>query len=105
MPWLLDLGLREYWPYMTMAICFGGVGVSELLKKRQLEVLSIPLFNTAAVFPAVVAMGIFTVASAADTAMVILMVGMIYLMISVINKSLLSAGLGVVLIPMGPTIM
>ena len=96
MPWLLDFGLREYWPYITMAICFGGVGVSELLKKRQLEVLSIPLFNTAAVFPVVVAMGIFTVASAADTAMVILMVGMIYLMISVINKSLLSAGLGVV---------
>ncbi len=95
-PWLLDLGLRQYWPYITMAICFGGVGVAELLKKRNLQVLSIPLFNTVAIFPVVVGLALFVVDSAADKAMVFFMVGMIYIMISVVNQSVLSAGLGIV---------
>ena len=96
MPWLLDLGLREYWPYITMAICFGGVGVAELLKKRKLQVLSVPLFNTVAVFPVLIGLALFAVDNAADSAMVFFMVGMIYVMISVLNQSFLSAGLGVV---------
>lgn len=95
-PWLLDLGLRQYWPYITMAICFGGVGVAELLKKRNLQVLSIPLFNTLAIFPVFVGLALFAVDSAADKAMVFFMVGMIYIMISVVNQSVLSASLGVV---------
>lgn len=96
MPWLLDLGLREYWPYITMAICFGGVGVAELLKKRKLQVLSVPLFNTVAIFPVVIALVLFAVDNSADKSMVFFMVGMIYVMISVINQSFLSAALGVV---------
>lgn len=95
-PWLLDLGLRQYWPYITMVICFGGVGLAELLKKRNLQVLSIPLFNTVAIFPVTVGLALFAVDSAADKAMVFFMVGLIYIMISVVNQSVLSAGVGVV---------
>ena len=94
-PWLLELGLRQYWPYITMVICFGGVGIAELLKKRNLQVLSIPLFNTFAIFPVAVGLALFVVDSAADKAMVFFMVGMIYIMISVVNQSVFSAGLGV----------
>ena len=96
MPWLLEFGLREYWPYITMAICFGGVGLAELLKKRKLQVLSTPLFNTVSIFPVVIVLALFAVDSAADEAMVCFMVGLVYVMISVINQSFLSAGLGVV---------
>jgi hypothetical protein len=96
MPGLFQLGIKDYWPYVMMAICFGGVGVAHVLEERKLTVLGQPLFNTAAVLPLIVAFAIFGVGSEANRELVMLTVGMAYLMISYIHKSLLSGAAAVV---------
>ncbi len=90
MPWLFKFGILEYWPYIMMAICFVGVGVAQILEKRNLTVLGEPLFQTAAIIPMVVAGAIFAIHSQADAAMVMLTVGMAYLMIGYVRQSMLS---------------
>jgi hypothetical protein len=78
LPWLLRLGIREYWPYIAMAVAFGGVGLSNLLKRRQLTVLSEPLQNTMTVLPMAAALATLGMASKADVAMVMLLAGLVY---------------------------
>lgn len=96
MPWLFQFGIFEYWPYIMMAICFGGVGVARVLESRNLVVLGQPLFQTAAIIPLIVAGGIFAVHSKSDAAMVMLTVGMAYLTIGYIRQSKLSSAGAVV---------
>lgn len=96
MPWLFQFGIKEYWPYVAMAICFGGVGIAQVLENRSLTVLGKPLFHTAAILPVVVAAAVFAVDSKADVSMVMLTVGMAYLMISYLHQSMLSGAASVV---------
>ncbi len=96
MPWLFQLGIKEYWPYIAMAICFGGVGLAQVLEKRKLKVLGQPLFHTAAILPIVVSAAMFGIESSADASMVMLVVGMIYLMISYTHHSVISGVASVV---------
>jgi hypothetical protein len=95
-PLLFQLGIKDYWPYIMMALCFGGVGVAHVLEERKLTVLGQPLFNTAAVLPLIVAFAIFGVSSEANRELVMFTVGMAYLMISYTHKSLLSGAAAVV---------
>ena len=90
MPWLFQIGIKEYWPYLAMAICFGGVGLAQLLERRKLTVLGQPLFTTAAILPVLTAAGIFAIDSKADGALVLLTVGLAYLLISYTHRSALS---------------
>ena len=90
MPWLFQIGIKEYWPYLAMAICFGGVGLAHLLEQRNLTVLGQPLFTTAAILPVLTAAGIFAIDSLADGALVLLTVGLAYLLISYTHRSVLS---------------
>jgi len=90
MPWLFELGIKDYWPYIAMILCFGGVGFARVLENRQLTVLGQPLFNTAAILPVVVAAAIWAIDSKADASLVMLTVGMAYLMISYTHNSILS---------------
>ena len=96
MPWLFQIGIKDYWPYIAMAICFGGVGVAQVLEKRNLTVLGQPLFNTAAILPLAVAACIWGVDSKADASLVMLIVGLAYLMISYTHHSILSGAAAIV---------
>ena len=96
MPWLFQFGIKDYWPYIAMVLCFGGVGVAQVLEKRDLTVLGQPLFNTAAVLPVVVAASIWAIDSKADASLVMLTVGMAYLMISYTHNSILSGAAAIV---------
>jgi hypothetical protein len=87
MPWLFQFGIKEYWPYIAMAICFGGVGLANLLEQRKLTVLGQPLFTTAAILPVLVAAGIFAIDSSADGALVMLTVGLAYLLIGHVSRT------------------
>ena len=87
MPWLFQIGIKEYWPYIAMAICFGGVGLAHVLQQRNLNVLGQPLFTTAAILPVLTAAGIFAIDSKADGPLVMLTVGMAYLLISYMHRS------------------
>jgi hypothetical protein len=88
MPRLFQWGLKEYWPYLAMAVCFGGVGVSRLLERRNLKVLAQPLFNTAATIPVLTAIASFALSSKADGATLMLLAGMAYLSIGVMHDSM-----------------
>ena len=96
MPWLFQIGIKAYWPYIAMAICFGGVGMAQVLEQRNLKVLGQPLFHTAAILPVIVSAAMFGIDSKADTSMVMLIVGMVYLMISYTHHSVLSGAAAVV---------
>ena len=96
MPWMFQYGVKEYWPYIMMAICFGGVGLAHVLQKRELPVLGQPLFTTASILPAVTAAGVLAIDSKADAALVMLSLGLAYLLISYIRKSMWSGFAAVV---------
>ncbi len=96
MPFLFQFGIEAYWPYILMAVCFGGVGLARVLEKRNLKVLGQPLFNTAVVLPLIVAFAIFTIDSKAQPELVMMIVGLAYLMISYTHKSLLSGAAAIV---------
>ena len=97
MPWLFQFGIKDYWPYLAMLLAFAGVGVGQLLQKRQLQVLADPLFNSAAILPVLVSLVIWTVDSKSDHAMVLLMGGLAYLMMSFTRKSIWSGAAALVL--------
>ena len=80
-----------------MAIAFGGVGVANVLAKRDLKVLSQPLFNVAAIMPVLVSIAIWTIDSQADASMVLFVAGLAYLMISLSSGSMLAGVAAIVL--------
>jgi hypothetical protein len=81
-----------------IAIAFGGVGIARLLQQRQLTVLAQPLFNTAAALPVLVSIGVFMAGDTqADTSVVLLGAGLLYLMLSYTQQSVISGGIAIVL--------
>jgi len=97
MPWLLKTGILQYWPYLAIVVSLAGLGVSELLKRRGLEVLSEPIFNTAALIPVLVAMGYWLIDSKANAALTFLLSGLIYLGIAVRFRAIWSAAMAMIL--------
>ena len=95
MPFLFRIGIKQYWPYVAMILAFGGVAVANLLKKRELEVLGQPIFHSAAVLPVIAACTFWAVESKADAAMVMLLAGLTYLMISFTQASWFSGAAAV----------
>jgi hypothetical protein len=89
MPWLFQWKLKEFWPYLAMAVCFAGVGISRMLEKRNLEVLSAPLFNTAITLPIVTSICFFAIHSSAEGSSVMLLAGLLYLIVGIVTESML----------------
>ena len=90
MPFLFQIGIKDYWPYIAMVLCFGGVGVAQVLEKRELTVLAQPLLTTAVLLPVLVALLIWGIDSKADVALVMLFAGLAYLMVSYTQSSALA---------------
>ena len=97
MPFLFQIGIKDYWPYIAMLLCFGGVGVAHVLEKRKLTVLAQPLLTTAVLLPVLVAVFIWGIDSKADFALVMLFGGLAYLMISYTQSSPLAGVAAIVL--------
>ncbi|HTN74347.1 MAG TPA: hypothetical protein VL096_03840, partial [Pirellulaceae bacterium] len=87
--------LRPYWPYIVMAIAFGGVGLSEWFARLKLRVLSEPFIRTGMFLPLLPAIGWWVEASqgkpSTDYALVMFVVGMLYVVVSLMRQSLVSA--------------
>lgn len=96
MPWLLRLGMRDYWPWLAMLLAFGGIGLSELLRRRDLRVLSEPLASTMGVLPVLAAAASLVVANRADSAVTMLLAGLVCLLVTGLRRSLWSGILAVV---------
>jgi hypothetical protein len=90
LPWLFQLGIRQYWPYLAMTLAFGGVGMANLLSKRKLLVLSEPIFHAAAALPIVAACAFWGIDSKADASLLMLFAGLVYLVIGVSRHALWS---------------
>lgn len=88
MPFLFRIGIKDYWPYVVMLVSFGGIGLASWLAKRDLPVLGDPIFNSSVVLPAAVAFAIWFIDSQADHSLVTLTVGLAYLLISYIHRSI-----------------
>ena len=96
MPFLFRIGTKDYWPYIAMVACFGGVALAQFLQQRNLQVLGEPIFNLAVILPLAVAVCIWGVSNKADAALVMLMIGMAYLTVSYLYSSILSGAAGIV---------
>ena len=96
MPFLFQIGIKDYWPYIAMVLCFGGVGVAQVLEKRKLTVLAQPLLTTAVLLPVLVAVFIWGIDSKADAALVMLFAGLAYLMVSYTQSSPLAGAAAIV---------
>jgi len=97
MPWLLQTGILQYWPYLAIAVSLVCLVISDLLKRRGLEVLSEPIFRTAAMIPVFVAIAYWSIDSKANAALTFLLAGLIYFGIAVRFKAIWSGLMAMIL--------
>jgi hypothetical protein len=86
-PLWFDGVLRPYWPFIVMALAFVGVGAAELFHRMRIPVLAEPLQRTGALLPLLPVLGMWVITAQADYALVLLVVGMLYLALSFTRKS------------------
>jgi len=87
-PMWFDAGLLPYWPLIVMAIAFLGAGGGELFARYRLTVLAEPLTRVSSMLPLLPVLGMWIVApKETDYALVLLVVGVLYLMLSVTQRS------------------
>jgi hypothetical protein len=86
--------LREYWPYIVMAIAYVGVGASEILSRLKVRVLAEPLRNTGALLPLLPAIAMWMIGplegtewQAREYALVLFLAGLMYLAVSMTQRS------------------
>jgi len=82
-----DGELRHYWPYIVIAIAFGGVGVGELLQRLGSRVLAEPLQRSGMLLALVPALGWWVASSKSDYSLLLFLVGMLYVLTSVVRRS------------------
>lgn len=97
MPWLFKSGISQFWPYIAVAISFGGIGISKILETRNLNVLSRPLFSTFATIPLLAVAGLTVFNSKADSSIVLLSAGLLYLLVGYLRRSVLSGLIAIAL--------
>lgn len=86
-PGLFDGTLRPYWPYIIVGLAFAGVGLGEMFRRRGLRVLAEPLERTGGLLPLLPALGMWFLASQSDYAVVLFVIGLIYLIHSWLRQS------------------
>lgn len=94
-PTWFDGLLRPYWPFVVMALAFAGVGLGEMFQRYKLRVLAEPLGRTGALLPLLPALGWWIESlrgePATDYALVMFVVGLLYVLYSFCRTSTLSA--------------
>jgi hypothetical protein len=87
--------LKPYWPFIVMAIAFGGVGISEFFARRKHRVLSEPFGRTSVLLPLLPAIGWWVEAArgapTTDYSLVMFVVGLLYVLVAMTRHSLASA--------------
>ncbi|MEX2176329.1 MAG: hypothetical protein WD872_18345 [Pirellulaceae bacterium] len=86
-PTWFDTALRPYWPLIVMGIAFAGVGLSELCHRFRIRVLAEPLERTGALLPLLPVLGVWIVSARTEYSLLLLVVGLLYLVLSVTRKS------------------
>jgi hypothetical protein len=91
-PAMFDTALRPYWPFIIVALAFGGVGIGEAFRRLKIRVLYEPLQRTSMFLPLVPAIGFWVVASRTEYSSVLFLVGLVYVALAYCRKSF-AAGL------------
>jgi hypothetical protein len=86
-PTWFDGVLRPYWPLIIMAVAFIGVGAGELCQRWRIRVLAEPLARTGALLPLLPVLGWWIVGSGTDYALLLAVVGVLYLALAALEKS------------------
>jgi hypothetical protein len=86
-PLWFDGVLRPYWPFIVMALAFLGVGAAELFHRWKLRVLAEPLERTGGLLPLLPVISWWVAGSQVDYALLLLIVGILYLALSFTRKS------------------
>jgi hypothetical protein len=87
MPWLFTGFFERYWPFVAMAIAFGGVLVSEALRRRNLLVIAQPIERTGAFLPLLPVLGFWVATSEVDYSSLLFVVGGLYGLLSSLRRS------------------
>ena len=87
MPWLFGGIISQYWPIIVMGIAFTGVGLGEVLGRRQLPTVSKPLSTTGVFLPLLPALAFSLAPSRVDYAVLLFLIGFFYAVLSVARKS------------------
>jgi hypothetical protein len=88
-PWLFQLDLFRYWPYILMGVAFAGTGLAEVFRRRKVEVLADPLGATGIIISLVPAFLMWSVSSETDRSAVLLGLGILHLGVGIVRGSLL----------------
>ena len=87
--------LRPYWPFVVMALAFGGVAISEWMQRLKQRVLAESLQMTSMFLPLIPAIGWWIEAlrgePTTDYALVMFVVGLLYVVVSALRQSTTSA--------------
>ncbi|QDU31737.1 hypothetical protein ETAA8_68970 [Anatilimnocola aggregata] len=88
-PAWFDGVLKPYWPFVIMAIAFGGVGLGEMFWRLRLPVLAEPFQRTGSFLPLLPILGLWVVSDREEFNYTILLftAGMMYLILSLVRKS------------------
>ena len=95
-PWLFSEEMRQYWPFIVMAIAFAGVSFSEFARRSGNRVLSEPLYHTGALLPLLPALGFWFIPAASDYSLVMFTIGMMYLVMAMLRNSMANSVMAVV---------
>ena len=87
MPWLFAGFFERYWPFVVMAIAFGGVLASEALRRRNVLVLAQPIERTGAFLPLLPVIGFWIATSEVDYSSLLFVVGGLYGLLSSLRRS------------------
>ncbi len=87
-PWLFQHHIfRRYWPIITMALSFVGIGLSEVFRRQNRLVLAEPLERTGAFLPLLPVLGFWVAEPQMHYSVLLLLVGGLYAALSVMRRS------------------
>jgi hypothetical protein len=78
----------KYWPYIVMAIAFGGVGLGELFHRLRIRVLAEPFTRSGSLLPLLPAIGIWQFAGASSRPTLLFAVALLYALVAMLRRSI-----------------
>lgn len=84
--------VRPYWPYVVMGIAFAGIGLSEVLRQRNVMVLAEPFERSSLLLPLAPMLGAWVIAAEkTEYWAVLFLAGLLYSLSAVFRRSFASA--------------
>ena len=87
MSWLFSGFWLRYWPVLVMLLAFVGVGLGEVFRRRNTNVLAEPLEKTGAFLPLLPVVGFWVTKTDVHYSLLLLAVGLLYSTLAVMRKS------------------